>query len=253
MGGHHQVPAAALFVRYRHRNAAPQRISTCIGWQHDLCALAMRRGCVFETVGGQHVDGAAFRALRRHVVSGGSSAAACELLFGTAMRQLVRAALGGPGILFNDQVGTTAQHIVHSEAPAVGMVADACRHLTWSSTAHVHKLFARIEEPMATECSLTQYIVKPPQSPTSAFTWHLDSDWLDDGAVTRHPYISVRAVISCYHRVLGETWPMERRGFRGLRTSTCGLQVWCALHDMTEGAQVAVLKGAAPADALRSA
>jgi hypothetical protein len=109
---------------------------------------ATARGCVFETVGGQHADGAAFRGLRCRCVPGGSSAAACELLFGAAMRELVQAALGVPGVVFNDQ-----------------------------------------------------YIVKPPQSPASAFPWHRDSDWLDDGAVTRHPYISV----------------------------------WCALHDMTEG------------------
>jgi hypothetical protein len=52
--------------------------------------------------------------------------------------------------------------------------------------------------------------VKPPQSPASAFPWHRDSDWLDDGAVTRHPYISVRSVILpflhfCNNRLVSAT------------------------------------------------
>jgi hypothetical protein len=61
---------------------------------------------VFEAVGGQHDNGATFRSLRRNSVTGDSAAAACELLFGATMRQLVHTALGVPGCLFNDQVSS---------------------------------------------------------------------------------------------------------------------------------------------------
>jgi hypothetical protein len=87
----------------------------------------MRRGCVFETVGGQDVDAAAFRGLRRRCVPGGSSAAACELLFGAAMRQLVHAALGVPGVLFNDQVGDIAQPALQCKLPDSRMVRASLR------------------------------------------------------------------------------------------------------------------------------
>jgi hypothetical protein len=93
---------------------ATSRLSIAVQSKHDRGAPATCRGCVFETVGGQHVDEAAFRGLRRHCVLGGSSAAACELLFGAAMQQLVHAALGAPGVLFNDQVGHSAKHATHT-------------------------------------------------------------------------------------------------------------------------------------------
>ena len=57
-----------------------------------------------------------------------------------------------------------------------------------------------------------QYIVKPPGSAESGFTWHRDSDWLSDVGNQRVPYISL----------------------------------WCALDDMTEGA---VLGGLCKSDA----
>lgn len=38
---------------------------------------------------------------------------------------------------------------------------------------------------------LSQYIIKPPRSLLSAFTWHRDSDWCRTGDVHYAPYISV--------------------------------------------------------------
>ncbi len=109
----------------------------------------------------------------------------------------------------------------------------------------MHKLFVSIDVGLealrlSNPCAF-QYIVKPPQSPASAFPWHRDSDWLDDGAVTRHPYISVRSCIASAG-LRRRKWPVDRRTFQLNTYSVPGVQVWCALHDMTEGAHFVALR-----------
>ena len=90
-----------------------------------------------------------------------------NLLFGPAVRALVHAALGTPGYLFNDQVSSHMWTVILWKCCTIALPQ--------------YRLAA----------AWVQYIVKPPQSPLSAFGWHRDSDWMRKEQMDGQPYISV--------------------------------------------------------------
>lgn len=101
----------------------------------------------------------------------------CRFLFGPELCALVASCLGSSGFLFNEQV----------RAPAACSVEQTVYLIDQKGT--LNRAFPAVS--LTESCAPTQYIVKPPKSTASAFSWHRDCAWLPEGCHSE--YISVRA------------------------------------------------------------